>query len=91
MVPKKSEPASPRGPKKPVGERITVRLSRNEVVLMDGLISAGAFSTRSDVIKKALRDLMLGYADKLLEEQQKMKKLHEAAAMAQQMAEMQQK
>lgn len=91
MVPKKSEPASNRGPKRPLGERITVRLGRSDVQLMDGLIAAGAFTTRSDVIKKALRDLLLSYADKLVDEQQKMKKLHEAAAIAQQMAEMQQK
>jgi Arc/MetJ-type ribon-helix-helix transcriptional regulator len=59
-------------------ERITLRLPKQHVEIIDALVDVGEYASRSDVIRSAIRDLVYEQSDKLLgalEKLEKMKRL----------------
>ncbi len=47
-------------------ERVTLRLPRQQLELLDNLVSEGEFPSKSEAIRAAVRDLVDNHYDKLL-------------------------
>ncbi len=47
-------------------ERVTLRLPKQQVELLNKLVSAGEFPSKSEAIRAAVRDLVDSHYDKLL-------------------------
>ncbi len=47
-------------------ERVTLRLPKQQVELLNTLVSAGEFPSKSEAIRAAVRDLVDNHYDKLL-------------------------
>ena len=61
-------------------DRITIRLPRIYLRQIDVFINAGEFSTRSEVIRNAVREYIDNYASRFLEKADKLKKVQELEA-----------
>lgn len=57
--------------------RLTVRLPVRYANMVDTLIRLGEFSSRSEVIRRALSDFLANYAESLLHKVDKLKKMQE--------------
>jgi len=57
--------------------RLTIRLPTRYVHLIDTFIRLGEFSSRSEVMRRALIDFVANYANDLLEKADKLKKIQE--------------
>lgn len=57
--------------------RITVRLSLQDLHSIDLFIRAGEFSSRSEVIRHAVNQFIKDYADQVIEKAEKLKKVQE--------------
>jgi len=58
-------------------QRITIRLPQRNIQSIDLFIRAGEFATRSEVIRHAVNDFIKKYADNLIEQADKIKKVQE--------------
>ncbi len=58
-------------------QRITIRLPQRNIHSIDLFIRAGEFATRSEVIRHAVNDFIKRYADNLIEQADKIKKVQE--------------
>ena len=61
-------------------DRITIRLPRIYLRQIDVFINAGEFSTRSEVIRNAVKEYIDNYASRFLEKADKLKKVQELEA-----------
>jgi Arc/MetJ-type ribon-helix-helix transcriptional regulator len=55
--------------------RITLRLPKQHIEIIDALVNIGEYTSRSDVIRSAIRNLIYEQSDKLLEGIEKVEKL----------------
>ncbi|HDM25292.1 hypothetical protein B6U70_00450 [Euryarchaeota archaeon ex4484_162] len=60
--------------------RITVRLPKNDLHAIDLFIRAGEFSTRSEVIRRAVSEFIRNYADQVIEKADKLQKVQKLEA-----------
>ena len=58
-------------------ERLTVRLPEQHLEMMDLLIRLGEFSSRSEIIRLAVRDFILDRSEKVAEYIKKMERLRD--------------
>ena len=58
-------------------QRLTIRLPQQYVTSIDLFVRAGEFATRSEVIRHAVNDFIKKYADNLIEQADKIKKVQE--------------
>jgi len=58
-------------------QRITIRLPQRNIHSIDLFIRAGEFATRSEVIRHAVNDFIKKYADNIIEQADKIKKVQE--------------
>jgi Arc/MetJ-type ribon-helix-helix transcriptional regulator len=56
-------------------ERITLRLPKQHIEIIDALVNIGEYASRSDVIRSAIRNLIYEQSDKLFEAIEKVEKL----------------
>lgn len=63
-------------------ERVTVRLPKRDVEILDALVQLGEFGNRSEAVRQAVRDLIYERADRLEELQKKLEKLQKLQTMA---------
>jgi len=64
-------------------ERITIRLPTIYLRQMDLFIRAGEFSTRSEVVRHAVKEFIGTYANEILEKAENLKKVQELEAAVQ--------
>ena len=57
--------------------RITIRLPQHDIHSVDLFVKAGEFSTRSEVIRRAVNEFIKNYADSLIEKADKIRKVQE--------------
>jgi len=57
--------------------RITIRLPQHNIHSIDLFVRAGEFATRSEVIRHAVNDFIKKYANDLIEQAEKIKKVQE--------------
>ena len=57
--------------------RITIRLPQHNIHSIDLFVKAGEFATRSEVIRRAVKDFVENYTDGLFEKADKIKKMQE--------------
>ena len=60
-------------------ERITIRLPKQQIDQIDMLVKIGEFSSRSDVLRTAVKELMYDRIDKVAEHAEKLKKFEQLA------------
>jgi len=58
-------------------QRITIRLPQHHIHSIDLFVRAGEFSTRSEVIRRAVNEFITNYANSLIEKAEKIKKVQE--------------
>ncbi len=61
-------------------DRITIRLPRIHLRQMDLFIRVGEFSTRSEVIRHAVKEYITNQSDRIAERAEKLKKVQELEA-----------
>jgi len=61
-------------------DRITLRLPDIQLRQIDVFIRAGEFSTRSEVIRTAVKEFIKNYSDQILEKADKIRKVQELGA-----------
>ena len=57
--------------------RITIRLPQRDLHSIDLFIRAGEFSSRSEVVRRAVNEFIKNYANTVIEKAEKMKKVQE--------------
>ncbi|MEM0493244.1 MAG: ribbon-helix-helix domain-containing protein [Candidatus Thermoplasmatota archaeon] len=60
--------------------RITIRLPEIHIRHIDLLIKAGEFTTRSEVVRHAVKEYIANYANHIIEKAEKIKKVQELEA-----------
>jgi len=60
-------------------KRVTVRLPKQHLDMIDTLVNLGEFSSRSAVFRAAVRDLIYQRSDHLLEMAERMEKMRQVA------------
>jgi len=58
-------------------QRITIRLPQHHIHSIDLFVRAGEFSTRSEVIRRAVNEFITNYANSLIEKAEKIKKVQQ--------------
>ncbi|MEF8880064.1 MAG: ribbon-helix-helix domain-containing protein [Candidatus Thermoplasmatota archaeon] len=58
-------------------QRITIRLSQQDIHSLDLFVRFGGFGTRSEVIRRAISEYIKNYADDIIEKANKIKKVQE--------------
>ncbi|MEF8847897.1 MAG: ribbon-helix-helix domain-containing protein [Candidatus Thermoplasmatota archaeon] len=58
-------------------QRITIRLTKQDIHSLDLFVRAGEFATRSEVIRRAISEFIKNYADEIVERANKIKKVQE--------------
>ena len=58
-------------------QRITIRLSQQDISSLDLFVRAGGFGTRSEVIRRAISEYIKNYADEIVDKANKIKKVQE--------------
>ena len=58
-------------------QRITIRLSQQDISSLDLFVRAGGFATRSEVIRRAISEYIKNYADEIVDKASKIRKVQE--------------
>ena len=58
-------------------QRITIRLPQHHIHSIDLFVRAGEFSTRSEVIRRAVNEFITNYANSLIEKAEKIKQVQQ--------------
>ncbi len=61
-------------------ERVTIRLPKQQIEQIDMLVKVGEFSSRSDVLRTAVKELLYAKIEKVMEHAEKLKKFQELAS-----------
>ena len=72
-------------------ERIALRLPKIHLNMIDALVSIGEYTSRSDVIRTAIRDLIRKEADKVPDGIEKMEKMKRISDLANRLSEFEKK
>jgi Arc/MetJ-type ribon-helix-helix transcriptional regulator len=60
-------------------QRLTLRLSQQQITTIDIFVKAGEFATRSEVIRHAVNEFINKYAENIIDKAEKIKKVQEFA------------
>ena len=60
-----------------VDARLTIRLPFQDISLIDMFLKSGEFSTRSEFLRRAVREYSQNHVEEIIKKAEMMKKLHE--------------
>ncbi|HUR67823.1 MAG TPA: ribbon-helix-helix protein, CopG family [Candidatus Thermoplasmatota archaeon] len=69
-------------------ERVTLRLPKNDIALLESLVAAGEFMSISEAIRAAIRDMVRSRAPKVAEGIEARKAIHASADAAKELEEL---